>query len=109
MIGSSSPPFPVLLLPPPPVFGGGGGGPPPPPLFCRLPPADIRRFIFGSLVSVALTLLLLLLLLFTLPRDDEHDEVIGMDADCWMRIFWEAALDPGPLPTLAMEDDDVGS
>lgn len=82
MIGSSSP-FP----------GGGGGwegGGGPPPLLCRRLP-DIRRFILGSLS------------LFSEEVEQDAEEVIGIgiDADCWMRIFWVGLL---PVP-----EEDVGS
>lgn len=69
MIGSSSP------LPE--VGGGGGGGCGPPPLLCRRLP-DMRRFILGSLSLAAVT---------TLPSEEQDEELIGIDADCWMRIL----------------------
>lgn len=41
----------------------------------------MRRFILGSF-SLAVALL-------TLPSEQDEEDVIGIDADCWMRIFWE--------------------
>lgn len=70
MIGSSSAP----ALPELGGAGGGGWGPPPP-LDRRLP--DMRRFILGSLTS----------LVATLPREEQDEEVMGIEADCWMRIL----------------------
>lgn len=67
MIGSSSP------LP---ELGGAGGGGCGPPLDRRLLP-DMRRFILGSLSLVVATL----------PREEQDEEVIGIEADCWMRIL----------------------
>lgn len=71
MIGSSSP------LP---EVGGAGGGGWGPPLDRRLLP-DMRRFILGSLAS------LVVVVLATFPRDEQDEEVIGIEADCWMRIL----------------------
>lgn len=76
MIGSSSPPPPL-----PELGGAGGGGWGPPPLDRRLP--DMRRFILGSLSLVA-----------TLPREEQDEEVMGIEADCWMRILEDGVEEP---------------
>lgn len=77
MIGSSSP------LPE--VGGAGGGGWGPPPLDRRLPVPDMRRFILGSLTS---------LVEVTLPREEHEEEVMGIEADCWMRILEDGVEEP---------------
>lgn len=81
MIGSSSPPLPEA---------GGGGGCGPPPLDRRLPapppPPDIRRFILGSFWCSLVW-----------PSEEQDEEVIGIEADCWMRIF-EVGLEVGWWP-----------
>lgn len=79
MIGSSSPPLPEA---------GGGGGCGPPPLDRRLPapPPDMRRFILGSFWCSLVW-----------PSEEQDEEVMGIEADCWMRIF-EVGLEVGWWP-----------
>lgn len=80
MIGSSSPPLPEA--------GGGGGCCGPPPLDRRLPapPPDKRRFILGSFWCSLVW-----------PSEEQDEEVMGIEADCWMRIF-EVGLEVGWWP-----------